>query len=48
MGISQISIGFNERQKKQLEKERDRLGSPIASIVRMAVVEYFQRQEESS
>lgn len=45
MSISQISVGFNKRQKKQLDKESERLGSSIASIVRMAVVEYFQKQE---
>lgn len=45
MGISQISVGFNEKQKKQLDEESNRLGSSIASIVRMAVVEYFQKKE---
>ena len=48
MAVSQISIGFNERQKKQLKKESDQLGSPIASVVRRAVMEYFQKQETSS
>ena len=45
MTVSQISIGFNERQKKQLDKESDRLGSPISSVVRIAVTEYFEKQE---
>ena len=45
MKINQMSIAFNDKQKQQLRKESKRLGSSIASIVRMAVVEYFQKQE---
>jgi len=46
MKIGQISIGFNENQKNQLKKESNRLGSSIASIVRLAISDYFQRRGE--
>jgi len=44
MKIEQISIGFNEKQKKQLDKESQRLGSSIASVVRSIVTEYFEKR----
>jgi predicted DNA-binding protein len=42
--INQISIGFTKEQKEQLDQESNRLGSPISHVVRMAVVEYFQKR----
>lgn len=48
MKRKQFSIGFNETQRRQLEKESKQLGSSIASIVRLAIREYFQKQEMSS
>jgi hypothetical protein len=45
MKVHQMSIAFNDKQKQQLRKESGRLGSSIASIVRLAVVEYFQKQK---
>jgi hypothetical protein len=48
MKRKQFSIGFNETQRKQLEKESKQLGSSIASIIRLAIREYFQKQEMSS
>jgi hypothetical protein len=43
--MKRIQITFNEKQLTQLESEKDRLGSSIASIVRSAVVDYFSKQE---
>ena len=46
MKIEQISIGFNEKQKKLLDEESQRLGSSIASIVRSIITEYFEKREK--
>lgn len=45
MKKNQMSIAFNKKQKRLLEKESNRLGSSIASIVRLAITDYFQKQE---
>lgn len=45
MGLNQISIAFTDKQKKQLKKESAQLGSSIASVVRLAIREYFKSQE---
>ena len=37
-----IQISFTQKQLTQLRKEKERLGSSIASIVRRLVTDYFK------
>jgi len=40
-----IQISFTQDQKRQLNEEKERLGSSIGSIVRLAVMKYFESEE---
>jgi len=42
--MERILISFNEKQANQLRNESNSLGSSIASIVRLATVEYFNKR----
>ena len=39
-----IVISFNEKQAELLREESEKLGSSIASIVRMAIRDYFSNK----
>jgi hypothetical protein len=41
--MDKIQISFNNKQLKQLRNEKERLGLSIASIVRIAITNYFEK-----
>ncbi len=46
--MERFQISFNQQQLERLHKESERFGSSVASIVRLAITEYFERQEVSN
>jgi hypothetical protein len=40
--MDKIQISFNDKQFKLLRNESERLGLSIASIVRLAITQYFE------
>lgn len=44
MSKERMLICFNKNQRVRLKEESERLGSSIASVVRMAVMQYFQNE----
>ena len=45
MSNERMLICFNKNQRIKLKEESERLGSSIASVVRMAVMQYFQNRD---
>jgi metal-responsive CopG/Arc/MetJ family transcriptional regulator len=47
--MERFQISFNQQQLERLHRESKRLGgSSVASIVRLAITEYFERQGASN
>lgn len=44
MKKERITISFNSKQVNQLRNESNQLGSSIASVVRLAIRDYFENK----
>lgn len=42
--MAQFNVLLPENLKEKLQKEKDKTGQSIASLIRTAIIEYFERR----